>query len=96
MATEKLKVEKKPFSHYFCAFVYRSRDALLFDNRRDFTQMEQTDLKPLILSMLLLIINCFNHLLNTSFRLHNALFKIFISHNLTKQTSKKLCSNYKS
>ena len=32
-----------PFSHCFCACVYRSRDALLLDNRRDLTQMGQTD-----------------------------------------------------
>ena len=27
----------------FCACVYRSRDALFLDNRRDFTKMGQTD-----------------------------------------------------
>ena len=27
----------RPFSHCFCACVYRSRDALFLDNRRDFT-----------------------------------------------------------
>ena len=31
-----------PFSHCFCG-VCRSRDALLLDNRRDLTQMGQTD-----------------------------------------------------
>ena len=41
----------RPFSHCLCACVYRSRGALFLDNRRDFTQMGQTDFKPLILSM---------------------------------------------
>ena len=41
----------RPFSHCLCACVYRSRGALFLDNRRDFTEMGQTDLKPLILSM---------------------------------------------
>ena len=40
-----------PFSHCLCVCVYRSRDALFHDNRRDFTQIRQTDFKPLILSM---------------------------------------------
>ena len=41
----------RPFSHCLCACVYRSRGALFLDNRRDFTEMGQTDFKPLILSM---------------------------------------------
>ena len=41
----------RPFSHCLCACVYRSRGALFLDNRRDFTEMGQTDLKPLILSV---------------------------------------------
>ena len=41
----------RPFSHCFCACVYRSRDALFLDNRRDFTKMGQTDFEPLTLSM---------------------------------------------
>ena len=41
----------RPFSHCFCACVYRSRDALFLDNRRDFTNMGQTDFEPLTLSM---------------------------------------------
>ena len=41
----------RPFSHCFCAYVYRSRGALFPDNRRDFTEMGQTDFKSLILSM---------------------------------------------
>ena len=41
----------RPFSHCLCACVYRSRGALFSDNRRDFTEMGQTDFKPLILSM---------------------------------------------
>ena len=41
----------RPFSHCLCACVYRSRGALCLDNRRDFTEMGQTDFKPLILSM---------------------------------------------
>ena len=43
--------DNRPFSHCFCACVYRSRDALFLDNQRDFTQMGQTDFKPLTLSM---------------------------------------------
>ena len=43
--------ENRPFSHCLCACVYRSRGALFLDNRRDFTEMGQTDFKPLILSM---------------------------------------------
>ena len=30
-------IRNRPFSHCFCACVYRSRDALFLDNRRDFT-----------------------------------------------------------
>ena len=41
----------RPFSHCFCACVYRSRGALFPDDRRDFTEMGQTDFKTLILSM---------------------------------------------
>ena len=41
----------RPFSHCLCACVYRSRGALFLDNRRDFTEMGQTDFKPLIFSM---------------------------------------------
>ena len=41
----------RPFSHCFCACVYRSRDALFLDNGRDFTKMGQTDFEPLTLSM---------------------------------------------
>ena len=41
----------RPFSHCLCACVYRSRGALFLDNRRDFTEMGQTNFKPLILSM---------------------------------------------
>ena len=41
----------RPFSHCLCACVYRSRGALFLDNRRDFTEMGQTDFKRLILSM---------------------------------------------
>ena len=41
----------RPFSHCLCACVYRSRGALFLDNRRDFTEMGQTDFKPLIISM---------------------------------------------
>ena len=36
---------KRPFSYCFCACVYRSRGALLSDNRRDFSEMGQTDFK---------------------------------------------------
>ena len=43
--------KNRPFSHCLCACVYRSRGALFLDNRRDFTEMRQTDFKPLILSM---------------------------------------------
>ena len=46
-----LKQMNRPFSHCLCACVYRSRGALFLDNRRDFTEMGQTDFKPLILSM---------------------------------------------
>ena len=41
----------RPFSHCLCACVYRSRGTLFLDNRRDFTEMGQTDFKPLKLSM---------------------------------------------
>ena len=44
-------ITNRPFSHCLCACVYRSRGALFLDNRRDFTEMGQTDFKPLILSM---------------------------------------------
>ena len=37
-------IVNRPFSHCFCACVYWSRGALFPDNRRDFTQMGQTDL----------------------------------------------------
>ena len=40
--------------HIVCAHAYighRSRGALFLDNRRDFTEMGQTDFKPFILSM---------------------------------------------
>ena len=47
----KLVSINRPFSHCFCACVYRSRDALFLDNPRDFTEMGQTDFKPLIFSM---------------------------------------------
>ena len=47
----KVKVTKDLFSHCFCACVYRSRGASVPGNRRDFTQMGQTDFKSLILSM---------------------------------------------
>ena len=47
----KTTTPNRPFSHYLCACVYRSRGALFLDNRRDFTEMGQTVLKPLILSM---------------------------------------------
>ena len=46
-----VKLKNRPFSHCLCACVYRSRGALFLDNRRDFTEMGQTDFKPLILSM---------------------------------------------
>ena len=46
-----LRRVNRPFSHCLCACVYRSRGALFLDNRRDFTEMGQTDFKPLILSM---------------------------------------------
>ena len=36
------------FSYCFCACVYWSLDALFFDNRRNFTEMGQTDFKPWI------------------------------------------------
>ena len=45
------KCKNRPFSHCLCACVYRSRGALFLDNRRDFTEMGQSDFKPLILSM---------------------------------------------
>ena len=35
--TLKANSDYRPFSHCFCACVYRSRDALFLDNRRDFT-----------------------------------------------------------
>ena len=57
----------RPFSHCLCACVYRSRGALFLGNRRDFTEMGQTDFKPLILSMLSMIINDFNHLFSHFF-----------------------------
>ena len=38
----------RPFSHCLCACVYRSRGALFLDNRRDFTEMGQTDFKGLL------------------------------------------------
>ena len=44
-------ITNRPFSHCLCACVYRSRGALFLDNRRDFTEMGQTDFKPLIVSM---------------------------------------------
>ena len=48
---ERVGKNNRPFSHCFCACVFRSRGALFPDNRRDFTQMGQTDFKSLILSM---------------------------------------------
>ena len=45
------EVKNRPFSHCLCACVYQSRGALFLDNRRDFTEMGQTDFKPLKLSM---------------------------------------------
>ena len=44
-------ITNRPFSHCFCARVYRSRGTLFPDNRRDLTAMGQTDFKSLILSM---------------------------------------------
>ena len=57
----------RPISHCLCACVYRSRGALFLDNRRDITEMGQTDFKPLILSMVSMIINYFNHLFSHFF-----------------------------
>ena len=51
LEAKKRNLHNRPFSHCLCACVYRSRGALFLDNRRDFTEMGQTDLKPLILSM---------------------------------------------
>ena len=58
----------------------QKRVALFLDNRRDFAQMGQTDFKPLLLSMLSVII-----VLIIYFHRYAALFKIFILHNLIKQ-----------
>ena len=41
----------RPFSHCFCACVYRSCGLLFLNNRRDVTQMGQMDFESLILSM---------------------------------------------
>ena len=49
--SDMLVASNRPFSHCLCACVYRSRGALFIENRRDFTEMGQTDFKPLILSM---------------------------------------------
>ena len=65
--------------------MYRSRDALFLDNRRDFTKMGQTDFKPTILSMKSVIIKCFNNLFHVSSRRNDALCTFFIFHNLIQQ-----------
>ena len=64
---ESAYVANRPFSHCLWACVYRSRGALFLDNRRDFTEMGQTDFKPLILSMQSMIINYVNHLFSHFF-----------------------------
>ena len=66
-----------PFSHRFCACLYRSRGPLFLDNRRDFTQMGQTAFRPLMLSMLLVIINRFKHLFSYFFSSIRCLICIF-------------------
>ena len=59
----------RPFSHCFCACIYWSCDALFPDDRGAFTQMGQTDFKPLTLCMYSVIIHSFNHLFLLFFRL---------------------------
>ena len=56
------------------------------DNRRDFTQMGQTDFKSSILSIQSVIIDSFNHLFLHFFSSELGPIYIFIFHNLINQS----------